>query len=301
MDHPSSRPKVSVCVLTYNYASYIRNCLTSILDQVTNFPFEVIVADDCSADGTADIIREFQAKYPGRLKAILHTDNLGPCGNYLSAHERAVGEYIAHLDGDDYMLAGKLQAQVDFLDAHPECSIVKHRMLHLRPSTGEFFEDGLAKVVGNGRWFTLTDVLRTGSLGTHSSKMYRRASGRGGMKWPPLFLDWLTDVTDLALGRLYIMPEILGVRRVGIGISSDAVFKTRDILAANIEYLVQYAPEYKARAGALALRLLISDIARKRVPTAAVRKAVGATATIPGVYHFLAAICLSNQFRKSLC
>lgn len=294
------KPKVSVCVLTYNYKDYIRNCLTTILDQVTNFHFEVIVADDCSTDGTADIIREFQTRYPDRLRAVLHTDNLGPCGNYLSAHELADGEYIAHLDGDDYMLPGKLQAQADFLDAHPECSIVKHRMLHLRPSTGELFEDGLGRVVGNGRWFTLTDVLRTGSLGTHSSKMYRRASVRSGMKWPPLFLDWLTDVVNLSSGNLYILPQILGVRRVGIGVSSDSQFKTRDVLAANIEYLAEHAPEYKARAGALALKLLISNVARKRAPTAAVRKAVRATATLPLVYHFLVAISLRNQFRKSL-
>ena len=71
------KPKVSVCVVTYNQEKYIRQCLQSIVDQETDFDFEVIVSDDCSMDGTCAIVQEFVEKYPGMVKPIFHDRNMG--------------------------------------------------------------------------------------------------------------------------------------------------------------------------------------------------------------------------------
>jgi glycosyltransferase involved in cell wall biosynthesis len=68
-------PLVSVSVITYNHEKYIRQCLDGILMQNVNFPYEVLVHDDASPDGTADIIREYEAKYPDIIKPIYQTEN----------------------------------------------------------------------------------------------------------------------------------------------------------------------------------------------------------------------------------
>ena len=66
---------VSICCLTYNHAAYIRECLDGFLMQRTDFPVEIIVHDDASTDGTQDILREYQARYPDRFHLILQTEN----------------------------------------------------------------------------------------------------------------------------------------------------------------------------------------------------------------------------------
>lgn len=106
-------------VLTYNHEKFIRKTLDSILSQQVNFKFEVLVGDDASPDATAEIIKEYYAKYPGIIVPMLHEKNLGGFGknNTLAALAIAQGKYIAPMDGDDYWTSDqKLQKMVDCLD-----------------------------------------------------------------------------------------------------------------------------------------------------------------------------------------
>ena len=106
-------------VLTYNHEKFIRKTLDSILSQQVNFKFEVLVGDDASPDATAEIIKEYYAKYPDIIVPMLHEKNLGGFGknNTLAALAIAQGKYIAPMDGDDYWTSDqKLQKMVDFLD-----------------------------------------------------------------------------------------------------------------------------------------------------------------------------------------
>lgn len=120
------KPLVSISCITYNHALYIRECLEGFLMQKTNFPFEILIHDDASTDGTADIIREYQAEYPDLIKPILREKNLYSqgirCINRFNI-ERAHGKYIALCEGDDFWTdPNKLQIQFDFMEEHPDYS-----------------------------------------------------------------------------------------------------------------------------------------------------------------------------------
>jgi glycosyltransferase involved in cell wall biosynthesis len=107
---------VSIVVITYNHEKYIRKCLDSILMQDVDFSFEIIISDDFSPDRTAQIITEYQKKYPDIIKPNLRTINVGATKNQYDCFTRCTGDYIAILDGDDFWTdKRKLKNQTDFL------------------------------------------------------------------------------------------------------------------------------------------------------------------------------------------
>jgi glycosyltransferase involved in cell wall biosynthesis len=118
---------VSISCVTYNHEAYIRDCIEGFLRQKTTFNFEILVHDDASTDGTADIIREYERKYPNLIKPIYQTENQlsqGISPGRINS-DRAAGKYIAYCEGDDYWIDPlKLQKQVDFLESHPEYGLV---------------------------------------------------------------------------------------------------------------------------------------------------------------------------------
>ena len=120
-------PLVAIRCITYNHEPYIRDALNGFVMQKTNFPFVAIVHDDASTDGTAEIIREYAAKYPNIIKPIFETENQyskhdGSISRIMAeAQERSGAKYIAMCEGDDYWTdPNKLQKQVDFLESHPD-------------------------------------------------------------------------------------------------------------------------------------------------------------------------------------
>lgn len=114
-------PVVSVCTITYNHEKYISEALNSFLMQETDFPFEIIIDDDCSPDNTIEIIMKYQKKFPNIIKANLRQKNIGAIQNFFSNIQRGNGKYIALCEGDDYWTDPlKLQKQVEFLDGNDE-------------------------------------------------------------------------------------------------------------------------------------------------------------------------------------
>lgn len=112
-------PLVSISCITYNHVSYIRQCLDGFLMQKTDFPFEIVVHDDASTDKTAEIVREYEKKYPNIIKPIYELENQyskpGISINDIT-FPYLRGKYIALCEGDDYWIdENKLQMQVDFL------------------------------------------------------------------------------------------------------------------------------------------------------------------------------------------
>ena len=89
-----SKPDVSVVLLTYNHEKYIRECLEGILKQKTSFEVEVLIGDDCSSDGTQDVLREYDNSYPGRFRMILRENNLGATKNLYDLLKKTRGLFL---------------------------------------------------------------------------------------------------------------------------------------------------------------------------------------------------------------
>lgn len=206
-------PKVTVCVVTYNQEMYIRQCLQSIVNQVTDFYFDVLVADDCSTDRTRLIVREFAEKYPDIVKPIFHEINMGPYQNYVYVHELASGDYVAHIDGDDLMFDNKLQSQSRILDSNPECTAVWHRV--------DFFDDGGCYCSGMGADLSpfkkgvvlFEDAIRLGYVSVHSSLMYRKTA-RSPEPVRTDIIDLYRTWDLLSDGPGFVLNEVLGGYRV---------------------------------------------------------------------------------------
>ena len=114
-------PLVSICTITYNHAHFVEEALDSFLMQKTDFPFEIVISDDCSPDNTATIIRKYLDKFPNIINANLRDVNVGMHINGRKNQQRARGKYIALCEGDDYWTDPlKLQKQVDFLEKNKE-------------------------------------------------------------------------------------------------------------------------------------------------------------------------------------
>ena len=126
-------PLVSISCITFNHAPYIRHCLDGFMMQQTNFSFEVLIHDDASTDGTTEIIKEYEAKYPDIIKPLYEEENQwvkGRRGSAVFNFPRAKGKYIAMCEGDDYWIDPyKLQKQVDFLETHHQYSIIGHNAI----------------------------------------------------------------------------------------------------------------------------------------------------------------------------
>lgn len=207
-------PKLSVCVITYNQAKYIRECLQSIVDQQTNFRFEVLVADNGSQDGTTSIVAEFAQRYPQLIRPMLRKSKISGSANYVLVHDQASGEYVAHVDGDDRALPGKLQRQCDVLDSNPDCNAVWHRV-NFFDDAGHFCSGNLADVsVFKEGVVQLGDAIRLGFVGVHSSLMYRR-SARGPKNASRDYLDLYLTWELLSSGSGRYIDEVLGEYRVG--------------------------------------------------------------------------------------
>jgi glycosyltransferase involved in cell wall biosynthesis len=116
---------VSAAMITYNHAPYIAQAIEGVLQQKVNFPFELVIGEDCSTDGTREIVLEYQKKYPDIIRAITSDKNVGMKKNGYRTLKACRGKYIAFCEGDDYWHHPyKLQKQADYLEGHPECGMV---------------------------------------------------------------------------------------------------------------------------------------------------------------------------------
>ena len=128
-----ARPvSVDIACTVYNHEKYLREALDGMLMQETDFPYRIIIHDDASTDNSAEIIREYQARYPDKIIAIIEEENLYQNGKsiYMKMFPYYTAKYRAVCEGDDFWTdRKKLQKQVDYLEAHPDCIACYHNIL----------------------------------------------------------------------------------------------------------------------------------------------------------------------------
>ena len=160
-------PKLSVILITYNHEKYIEKALDSVLSQVTDFPFEIVIGDDCSPDDTKNIIREYRDKYPDIIRIIHREKNTGrPTLNVYETTMKCRGDYLAYLEGDDYWTdSDKLQKQMDFLNEHPEYIACTHSHKMIDDNGNDITDPEILKISDMYKWsgeFTMDDFEKSG-------------------------------------------------------------------------------------------------------------------------------------------
>ncbi len=174
-------PLVTVSLITYNHERFIEQAINSILDQVTDFPFELVIGEDDSSDNTRQIVRRYAAEHPERIRLHLHSrsSNISYGGKPTSRHNfannlcSARGKYIALLDGDDYWTTPhKLQLQVDYLEKTPGCATCFGRS-EVVDENGAIIDIPIALPAIQPP-FSLTDFLRLSFVPRTCTVMFRR-------------------------------------------------------------------------------------------------------------------------------
>ena len=161
---------LSVCMTTYNHEDYISQAIESVLMQLTNFRYELVIGEDCSTDNTRKICIEYKNKYPEKIKLLLREQNLGMFENGILTMKDCKGKYIATLEGDDYWTdPNKLQKQVDFLEKNQDFSVCFHKVRILQQ--GIFRKDPYTKVPF--KISTVLDLAKKGNYIHTCSSVFR--------------------------------------------------------------------------------------------------------------------------------
>jgi len=216
---------VSITCLTYNHAPYISRCLDGFINQVTDFPFEILIHDDASIDGTSNIIREYETKYPDIINPIYQIDNQYSRGVDVFSNNvsRAKGKYIALCEGDDYWIDPyKLQKQVDLLEAEEHdgivavatnCSVsdlngnvIKKERLVIPPVNEEGVYTLHDFLKNSHQYPTLTVVFRNRDMNFILENMKKLSN--------PFLGDWILWVLLYQQGSFYFMNQVTASYRI---------------------------------------------------------------------------------------
>jgi glycosyltransferase involved in cell wall biosynthesis len=206
--------KLSILCITFNQEQFIRQTLESIVMQKTNFEYEALIADDCSTDGTTEIIKEFQFKYPNIITPVFRTKNLGVMKNLIDLFSVTKSEYIALCEGDDYFIdENKLQIQIDFLDQNPNYTLCFH------PVNVVFENDEKPSYIfpniKDFNSFTL-DELIIGNFIQTNSIVYRRQE-YDNLPANILPLDWYLHIYHAKFGKIGFIDKVMANYRKHAG------------------------------------------------------------------------------------
>lgn len=201
-------------MVTYNQERYIAQAINSVLEQQTTFPIEIIIGEDCSTDGTRQIVKRLAASNPHLIQLRLAEQNQGAKLNFIGALGQARGQYIVILEGDDYFTdPSKLQRQVEALDARPDWSICFHPA-HCH------YEGGLQgpaaiPIDWHRSEATIVDLIDRNFIPT-SGAMFRH---RLFPALPAWFMkaeagDWALHILNATHGNVGFLPEVMSAYRI---------------------------------------------------------------------------------------
>ena len=218
------KPLVSVCMITYGHVNYIKKAIESVLEQITDFQIELVVANDCSPDDTDTVVNRIITQHPkgSLISYICHEKNIGMMPNFKFALQQCQGKYIALLDGDDYWTDPlKLQKQVDFLEANSDYVSCFHPCHTLREDLeGILVKQPISRIKYK---YTIKNLLTNWNIPT-ASIVFRNEKK---LKFPNWFLKIASG--DIALmmllyesGKFKLLEEYMSVYRINAGGASNS-------------------------------------------------------------------------------
>lgn len=214
-------PLVSVCCITFNHAPYIREAMDSFLAQEADFDFEIVVHDDCSTDGTADILRSYAEAHPGRVRLILQRENIYSRGerdifrNVVFPVAR--GRYLAICEGDDYWTdPRKLQKQVGYMEANPDCGMSYTNFDLLFQDSGKVVRSLFSRSRRNYRkdYASPAEFVRAMGYAGVASWVLRRDALRGVCEFKSLDYTFVWFTHFLCTTRVWASMDVTCVRRL---------------------------------------------------------------------------------------
>jgi glycosyltransferase involved in cell wall biosynthesis len=210
-------PLVSVVLRTYDHAPFIAQAIESVLIQRAGFPFELVVGEDCSTDGTREIVRAYGERYPQLVRPVLPERNVGHGEMLRRALEATRGELIAYLDGDDYWTSrDKLTKQVEFLQANPDCHDCFHDVSLVYDEAG--VPSGTVSPRLAEEHFGIEQILMECFVPA-PAMMFRRSvfEELDREAFESAWLDWIIHVQSATHGPLGYIPEVMAAYRVHRG------------------------------------------------------------------------------------
>ncbi len=222
---------ISVVITTYNQESFITKCIESVLMQQGDFQLEVVIGDDHSTDGTRKIIERYQEKNPDIIKMISTPENNGMQQNLKRCLDCCSGDFVAVCEGDDYWIdPGKLNKQMEFLDANPDCSMCFNSILLFIEKDGNSFQHIEQKYLTTDR-FSTEDLIASNFIGNFSCCMYRASviSKLPEKLFQIKFVDWLFNLCCSQFGPIGYLSEMMSVYRI----HEKGVWSSKTLLQQN--------------------------------------------------------------------
>lgn len=214
--------RMNVILVTYNQEKYIEKTLETILNQKTDFRFNILVADDCSRDRTVELIQAMEAQTDIPFVYLDNSRNLGIMNNYRRAFAACDAEYVAIMEGDDLWIDPyRLQKHKDFLDAHPECAMSFNRFIVKNFEKGEENTQPILTVSNEEtyRIFTGHDLAHDNLIGNFSTSVYKNAYLQNLPKqlYDVHAYDWLTNIFMSQMGRIGCLLQPMSIYRIHSG------------------------------------------------------------------------------------
>lgn len=225
----SNKIKVSVIMLVYNHEKYLQQAIESVIEQQVDFEYELLIGEDKSTDNSLQIIRKYEHKYPNIIKVFSREKNYGAVRNSYDLYMHSSGQYMTHLEGDDYWCdPNRMQKQVDFLEAHKEYIACAHKF-HVvnkngqvyydrdfecqffqdNPYTKHTFEKGL--MISHGNTLLFRNIFLDNNIKTNFWMDFENIAG-----------DYTLTALLVLNGKIYCMPEYMSCYRKVIDNNSSS-------------------------------------------------------------------------------
>lgn len=232
----SNEITVSVFCITYEHVRYIAQAIESFLMQKTNFLFEIVIGEDCSKDGTREIVLEYAQKYPDLIRVITSENNVGAIENEIRTFKACKGKYIAFCEGDDFWLdPDKLQKQVDFLESNKDYAICFHPVFIYKEGQERKLSSLNQSTVEVS--YTIEDIVKKNIIHTPSVVFRNVLDGNlpGWFSDSPIG-DYVLHVLHAIHGKIKYLPEPMAVYRLHAG-GTFSNLNQRDVLLKSIKVI----------------------------------------------------------------